>query len=513
MGEKVEAQYALRYAQSLGASYTDLRVVRRCAVRHELICGFPNPTAARTAGLGIRVLVNGAWGFTSLMLDGAPGPARLRELVKECVELAEVSARCRQSRTKLAPLRGFVPGLVDCRTRATTPYHSLSLKSRAQVLADWDHALSGKMICARELYLETEEREDYLAQLYNGEFREIYQNRAGCEIFLSTTAVGYGEVQTRSRMLAGIVGYPFPLTEEVTAIGRQLRREAVALLRAPECKEEQCDVVLAADMLSLQIHESVHGMKADRAGQLNYEATFMGGDVISDPRFLSDDGSFLFANKCVTLLADATRPGGYGTFSYDDDGSPASCFPLLAQGEFKNFHHSRETAGELFKATGDHMLLTSPAIGCARASDHSRMPLVRMTNTVLVPGQATFGQLISGIDRGLFIATPYAWSMFPDRRGFIFGCEIGRLIRKGKLAGLVRNPAYRGETVPFWRSISAVGCETEFHNQPDCGKGLPAQRIGTGHLTPPVLAEGVQVFSRRRFRNPSRQKGDKKPCC
>jgi len=221
---------------------------------------------------------------------------------------------------------------------------------------------------------------------------------------------------------------------------------------------------------------------------------------MSDPRLLSDNGGFRLASNCVTLMADSTLPGGYGSFDYDDDGSPAARFPLLQQGVFKHFLLSRETAGELCKATGDHSFMQSPAVGCSRASDFSRMPLVRMTNTQLVPGQATLAELISGIDRGMVIATPYSWSMYPARQGFIFGCEIGRLVRKGKLAGLVRNPAYRGATLPFWRSISAVGCESEIHNQPDCGKGQPGQAIGTGHFTPPVLAEGVRVFSRRRFR-------------
>src|SRR3989344_646977 len=234
----------------------------------------------------------------------------------------------------------------------------------------------------------------------------------------------------------------------------------------------------------------------------------MGGALVSDPRLLTGNGGFHFASRHVTLLADATLPGGYGTFDYDDDGSKAGSFPLLEQGVFKNFLHSRETAGGLWKTTKDRSLLCSPAIGCSRASDYSRMPLVRMTNTRLVPGTATLADLISGVDRGMVIATPYSWSMYPARQGFIFGCEAAWLVRKGKLQGLVRNPAYHGATVPFWRSIAAVGCETEIRNEPNCGKGQPGQSISTGHFTPPILAEGVQVFSRRRFRKG--KKGGKK---
>ncbi|MBI5220601.1 MAG: TldD/PmbA family protein [Candidatus Liptonbacteria bacterium] len=521
MGAAIESQYALAYARKLGASYADLRVTRRRAERAELTDGVsPGLSGSNTAGLGIRVLVSGARGFSSIQLDGTPGRASLRELVREAVELAKVSAKFRASRIRLAPLRGFSPGKVDCRSSATTPYHGLAPRERMRVLREWDNALHGRMVAQRTVAIETDQCDYYFAQVERGEFREIHQNRRGCELDISVTAIGHGEVQTRSRLFAGTVGYSFPLTEAVEKECRRLRVEATRLLRAPECRENRCDLIILPDQFALHAHELVHGMEGDRIGDwkdnrigewtegLDYEATYMGGAIMSDPRFLAGQGEFRLANKCVTLLADATLPGGYGTFNFDDDGVPAANFPLLEQGVFQNFLHSRETAGMLARATKNHELRRSPGIGCSRASDYSRMPLVRMTNTVLVPGEATLKALVAGVDRGLIIATPYSWSMYPFRRGFIFGCEIGWLIKGGKIVGMVRNPAYRGGTVKFWSSIRAVGCESEIHNQPNCGKGQPGQAIGTGHQTPPVLVEGVQVFSRRKFRGG--KKGGKK---
>jgi predicted Zn-dependent protease len=89
-----------------------------------------------------------------------------------------------------------------------------------------------------------------------------------------------------------------------------------------------------------------------------------------------------------------------------------------------------------------------------------------------------------------------SWSIDDYRNKFQFGCEYARLIEDGRLTRVLRNPNYRGITIPFWHALAAVGDAASFraYGTPFCGKGEPHQIIRVGHASPPCLFRGVQVF-------------------
>lgn len=89
-----------------------------------------------------------------------------------------------------------------------------------------------------------------------------------------------------------------------------------------------------------------------------------------------------------------------------------------------------------------------------------------------------------------------SWSIDDYRNKFQFGCEYARLIENGRLTKVVKNPNYRGVTVPFWNSLKEVGApgEVELYGSPYCGKGEPSQVIRVGHSAPPCLFEKIEVF-------------------
>ena len=132
----------------------------------------------------------------------------------------------------------------------------------------------------------------------------------------------------------------------------------------------------------------------------------------------------------------------------------------------------------------------------ARANNWNRPPIDRMANLNLEPGDASFADLIAGIDRGVVMETNCSWSIDDSRNKFHFGCERGRLIENGELRAVVRNPNYRGISASFWRSLVRVGnADTvQVLGSPHCGKGEPSQVIRVGHSSPACVFANVDVF-------------------
>jgi TldD protein len=242
-------------------------------------------------------------------------------------------------------------------------------------------------------------------------------------------------------------------------------------------------LVLDGSQLALQIHESCgHPAELDRA--LGSEINFAGTSFLK-PEYL---GSFRYGSDLVNLVADATpqtSSGGLGTFAYDDEGVPAQCADIVRNGIFVGYLSSRETAAEI----------GAESTGAMRASSWSRIPLVRMTNVSLLPGDSSFEDMIASTDNGIFMSTNRSWSIDDKRLNFQFGTEIGWLIKKGKLTEMVKNPTYSGTTPQFWGGCDAIAGRPEWviWGTPNCGKGQPQQVMHTGHGASPARFQNVSI--------------------
>ena len=137
-----------------------------------------------------------------------------------------------------------------------------------------------------------------------------------------------------------------------------------------------------------------------------------------------------------------------------------------------------------------------PGVSCSRSSSWNRPPIDRMGNINLEPGEATLDDLISQVERGVYMETNCSWSIDDSRNKFQFGCEYGRLIENGKLTEVVKRPNYRGISANFWRNLKDVGNSStmELLGTPYCGKGEPNQAIRVGHGSPSCLFTGIDVF-------------------
>jgi TldD protein len=302
---------------------------------------------------------------------------------------------------------------------------------------------------------------------------------------IEATAVGENEFQRRSfpnsfRGHISAAGWEHILRLGLAGEAERTGAEAVELLRAKECPSEVTTLVLDSGQMELQVHESVgHAVELDRV--LGMEESYAGSSFVRP----EDRGKLAYASPLVSITADATIPGGLGTFAFDDEGVPAQRVPILVDGVFHNFISSRETAP----------LIGESSSGAMRADGWLNFPLIRMTNINLEPREGTLSEIIADTKDGIFMTTNTSWSIDDHRVNFQFGCEIAWRIKDGKLTEMYRNPNYTGITTEFWGSCDAVGGREDWTlwGTPNCGKGQPGQTARVGHGTSPARFRNVQV--------------------
>src|SRR6185295_3043850 len=332
----------------------------------------------------------------------------------------------------------------------------------------------GNVYCQREDKVFASTEGAYIEQ-------ELYETGCGIE----ATAVDEGEVQNRSYPNSvgrhqGTEGWEFVERYDLAGNATRVAEEASALLRAKTMEPGTTTVILDGSQVALQIHESCgHPIELDRV--LGTEAAFAGMSFLTTDKL----GSFMYGSEHVNMTADATIPGGLGTFGFDDEGVPAQATPIVREGKFLGYLTSRETAAALGGRSN----------GAMRASGWNRIPLIRMTNVNLEPGTWTLAGMIADTDDGIYMETNRSWSIDDKRLNFQFGTEIGREIKNGKLGDLVKNPTYTGITPRFWGSCDAVGNRDEWvvWGTPNCGKGQPEQVAHTGHGAAAARFRNVQV--------------------
>lgn len=257
--------------------------------------------------------------------------------------------------------------------------------------------------------------------------------------------------------------------------------EALQLLAAPQCPSDRRDLLLAADQMFLQIHESIgHPLELDRI--LGDERNYAGSSFVTPDMF----GRYRYGSELLNVAHDPTLPGAMGSFGYDDLGTPAQRVRLIEGGLLLR------PLGGLISATRSGL----PGVACSRACGWNRPPIDRMANVNIEPGASTWDDLLAGVSRGILMKTNCSWSIDDTRNKFQFGCEWGQLIEDGRLTTVVKNPNYRGRSATFWRSLAAVGNEAtvELLGTPWCGKGEPNQSIWVGHASPACLFRDVEVF-------------------
>jgi TldD protein len=470
---------ALNTAQVLGASYADVRVVRRREESISIKTGKVEGVAlGETEGFGVRVLVGGAWGFASshdLELAEADRVAAL------AVRIAKASATALRR-----------PVVLDDRPPAQGTYETpveedpfrLPLETKITDLLEADRrASSVKGIAFTEsMYAAQREWKTFAAS--DGSFTEQTITHVGSAV--EANAIEGDEHQRRSYPDAGggyrAAGYEFIRSLDLADHAEQYAEEAIELLTAPQLPAGRRTIILDPSQLYLQVHESCgHPTELDRV--FLTEASYAGTSFLTTDKL--DDG-FRYGSDLITIVADATAAHGLGTFGWDDEGVAAQSVPLIQNGILVGYLSSRETAPRIGRKSG----------GAMRADGWNRIPLIRMTNVSLmpVPGKS-LDDIVADTDDGLYLASNRSWSIDDRRLNFQFATEVAYEIKGGKKGKLYKNPTYTGITYEFWRSCDAVGDESSWVmlGTPNCGKGEPGQVGHVGHGVSGARFRDVQV--------------------
>lgn len=302
---------------------------------------------------------------------------------------------------------------------------------------------------------------------------------------LAATAGKEGETQTRT-FHGGVSncfqwGLEAMERNELLSNCQLVAEQAHQLILAPNCPTEKMDLLLAPDQMMLQIHESIgHPLELDRI--LGDERNFAGWSFVNPKDF----GNLKYGSEKMNVSFDPHVPGEYASYAFDDCGNPAKKEFLIKDGILVRGLGSLESQAR----SG------LPGVANFRAASWNRAPIDRMANINLEPGDSSLEKMIAQTEKGIFMQANNSWSIDDYRNKFQFGCEYAQLIENGKLTKVVKNPSYRGQTVPFWNALKAVGDkeQNEVYGHPWCGKGEPSQVIRVGHSSPPCLFSQIEVF-------------------
>jgi TldD protein len=432
--------------------------------------------------VGVRVLVGNGWGFAA---TSDTSEASIRRTAQRALEVAAAS---NVASTQTITLSDVEPHVATWESSYRIDPWSVPIEKKLEHLMGATepmrsdariHQASGEISCYRQ--------EKVFASLLPGEksgsFIEQTTTQMGGGI--EAVAIDAGEFQRRT--------YPNPFGGDFQAEGWEfieridlpgkalhIRDEALALLSAPKAPAGRFDLIVGSAQLALQVHESCgHPTELDRA--MGLEISLAGGSFLQ-PAML---GTFRYGSPLVNIVADATLPGSIGSFAYDDDGVPAQRFHLVRDGIFVDYLTGRDTAPFIGHASN----------GTVRAETAARIPIIRMTNINLEPGDTPLEEIIADTKRGIFVETNKSWSIDDLRLNFQFGCEVAWEIEDGKLGRMLRNPLYTGTTPDFWRSCDAIADHASWQvwGLPNCGKGDPMQTMRVAHGAPAARFRNVEM--------------------
>jgi len=469
---------ALTTAKAKRATYADIRVIFNTVEDVSMKNGRPDVSYREINGFGVRVIVNGAWGFSS---SSKVAPAQVRKTALEAVEIARQAAKFQRKPIRLAK----EPTYVDF---WATPYiedpFDVPVDEKLGLLSEIDKILRrNKKVINATGNLHAWREHQWMATS-EGSFIEQILLRSGCGYSAETSN---GKIlQKRSYPCAFgrqcvTAGYEYVRAAKLIENAARTRDEAVALLTAPVCPSGKRDTIIEGSMLALQIHESCgHPTELDRV--LGHEANYAGRSFITTDK----PGKLKYGSDVVNIVADSTMPMGLATFGYDDDAVRAQRYYVVENGLYKHYFTNRDLA---------HHAGEKRSRGCNRAHGYSKIPMIRMINLSLLPGDWEYDDLLADTEGGLVMEMNKSWSIDQMRINFQFGCEAAWEIKNGKKGKLYRDPTYQGKTVEFWNSCDAI-CNNKYWHPwgvVNCGKGQPGQTAEMTHGCAPSRFRNLQV--------------------
>jgi TldD protein len=481
---------ALARAAARGARYADVRFADVRTVEIRVRDGRLQGSDEHTeTGVGVRVLHGGSWGFAAGPAAAVDDAAGLAD--RACASAAGVRGLLTGP---VEPAEEPVHGPVDWTSSYELDPFDVPADRRVARLQDWSDALLGAPgvdhVHARVLA----RREDTLYADLAGTVacqRRIWVHPMVTAVRLDRSRGGFTSLRTlgppTGRGWEYLEGTGWDWKAELAAMPGRLAEKAAA----PAVRPGTYDLVVDPTNLWLTIHESVgHATELDR--MLGHEAAYAGTSFVSPWAV----GRLRYGSALMNVRADRTTEHGLATVGYDDEGVAAQSWDLVRDGVLVGTQTDRRTA----RLTG-HLR----SRGCAYADSFRHLPALRMPNVSLLPaaGGPSTEELIADVRDGLYVVGDDSWSIDMQRCAFQFTGQRFRRIRHGRVAGPVRDAAYQGSSLEFWRSLAGVGGPQTYllAGASACGKAQPGQLAAVGHGCPATLFRGVRIV------DPAREAG------
>jgi TldD protein len=476
---------ALNAAKGAGATYADVRIGRYrrqgIATRERQITAVSD---AESYGIGVRTIVNGAWGFaatSNMTVDGVVKAAR------EAARLSRAARSVQKRPIELAPAP-VVKG--TWQTPVTRDPLDVPIEEKVALLFATNEAalkVQGVRFVNSGLQLLRE-----IKMYANSEGTQTTQTFIRVGPSFTATAVGRGGFQQYSEELAPRgQGWEYITSLDMPGNAGQWGAIAVEKLSAKSVEPGRYDLILDPRNLWLTIHESIgHPTELDRA--MGYEANYAGTSFVAPPE--AQIGKLKYGTAIMNIQGDRTQEGSLARCAWDDEGVAADKWLIIESGTFKDYQTTREQAAWISKLTG-----VNKSHGCSFADSWDSVQFQRMPNVSLLPGDKdiSLDDIVAATDNGIVIRNRGSWSIDHQRYNFQFSGQAFYEVKSGKITGMLKDVAYQANTPVFWNSMDLIGGAKSYWlgGSFGDGKGQPSQSNSVSHGCPPARFRNVTIVN------------------
>ncbi|HEX6125350.1 MAG TPA: TldD/PmbA family protein [Pyrinomonadaceae bacterium] len=475
------ADAALATAKKLGASYADIRInryrIQAVSTRERQV---QSVASGQNFGFGVRVLVNGTWGFAASPLVTAD---EVQRVTTEAINIAKANSAFQRKKIELVPTPKVV---TSWKSSFEKDPFDVPVEEKTQFLLKLNEgALAVKGVSFVSSSMAWVNEQKYLATS-DGSRIEQYLIRGNPSFTVTAIDRSTNDFQSVNTPREGqAIGYEYMAKHDWNAEAVEAAEHAVMKLKAKSIEPGKYDLVLHPSHLFLTIHESVgHPTELDRA--LLWEANYAGTSFLTPEK----TGKLQFGSKIVNFIADRTQPLGLATVGYDDESVPGQKWHLVKDGVFVDWQTTRDLAPLVGKKS---------SYGCLHADSWGSVPFPRMPNVSLEPAKENVTQddLIAGVDNGILIKGRGSYSIDQQRYNFQFGGQTFWEIKRGKVVGMLRDVAYQSRTTDFWGACDGLGgpATYEVPGSFNDGKGEPGQSNAVSHGCPVARFRQINVLN------------------
>ncbi|KGQ19350.1 TldD family protein [Lysobacter dokdonensis DS-58] len=501
--KKALADAALQAATSAGASYCDVRIgryLRQFVITRE--DKVQNVVNTESTGIGVRVLVDGAWGFAATNALNTQGAAKAAQ---QAAAIAKANSKMQTAKVQLAKAPGV--GEVAWKTPISKNSMEVPIKDKVDLLLGVNAAAmnAGADFVNSMLFLVNEQK--YFAST-DGSYIDQDVHRIWAPMTVTAIDKASGKFRTRDGLSSpmgmgfeyldgaqsgkfvspnGVTNYglSYDMKEDAIASAKQAR----AKLTAPSVKPGKYDLVLDPSHTWLTIHESIgHPTELDRV--LGYEANYAGTSFATlDKRA----NKFKYGSDKVTVVADKVQKGSLGAVGYDDEGVKTKRWDIIKDGTLVDYQTIRDQAHILGKTESD---------GCCYADSWSSVQFQRMANISLSPGKdkLSVADMIKDVENGIYIIGDGSFSIDQQRYNAQFGGQLFYEIKNGQITKQIEDVAYQIRTPEFWNACVGVCDDSDYRLGGSFfdGKGQPGQVSAVSHGSSTARFNGINVINTAR---------------